>query len=337
MPQAKCTARRLLYLSLVGAMDGSQEPRRGDEGDRELSNGIWTAASGAAAQSQAVEMVANNLANSDTLAFKKDTPTFKDYLAIQQREHGALDIPRGPIKEKEFYPLDGRDQTYVIVDGTYSNFKQGSLKVTQAPLDVAIDGPGFLEVSTPSGIRYTRQGSLKVATDGRLVTSDGNPVLASTPGGLAAAPTPNQQQDQGRQDPALGAQGRAPAGLNTQDVAARFINLRDRGSNNLNINQQGEIYSGEDLIGKLSLVEFTDVNKLRKQGGSLYENQDAANQPINPGKTLLHQGMLETSNVNPVEEMTNLIKANRLFEEDLKSMKTYGEMMGREVNDLGKL
>jgi flagellar basal-body rod protein FlgF len=305
----------------------------------ELSNGIWTAASGAAAQSQAVEMVANNLANSDTLAFKKDTPTFKDYLAIQQREHGALDMPRGPIKEKEFYPLDGRDQTYVIVDGTYSNFKQGNMKVTQSPLDVAIDGPGFLEVSTPSGVRYTRQGSLKVGQDGRLVTSDGNPVLASQPGGLAAAPIPNQQQDQGRPDSALGAQGRAPAGLpssNGQDVAARFINLRDRGTN-LNINAQGEIYAGEDLIGKLSLVEFTDVNKLRKQGSSLYNNQDQANQAVAPARTQLHQGMLEVSNVNPVEEMTNLIKANRLFEEDLKSMKTYGEMMGREVNDLGKL
>jgi flagellar basal-body rod protein FlgF len=306
-----------------------------------LSSGIWTAASGASAQSQAVEMVANNLANSDTLAFKKDTPTFKEYLVKQERQEGPQDIPRGPIKEKEFYPLDGRDQSFVVVDGTYSNFKQGNLKVTQAPLDVAIDGPGFLEVSTPSGIRYTRQGSLKVATDGRLVTSDGNPVLASTPGGLAAALAPNQQQDQGRpSDSALGAQGRAPAGLpnglNAPDVAARFINLRDRGQN-LNINQQGEIYAGEDLIGKLSLVEFTDVNKLRKQGGSLYENQGQNNQPVIPAHTQLHQGMLETSNVNPVEEMTNLIKANRLFEEDLKSMKTYGEMMGREVNDIGKL
>jgi flagellar basal-body rod protein FlgF len=301
-----------------------------------LATGMWTAASGAAAQSQAVEMVANNLANSDTLAFKKDTPTFKDYLAVQERDHGPQDIQRGPIKEKEFYPLDGRDQTFVIVDGTYTNFKQGSLKVTQAPLDVALDGPGFLEVSTPAGIRYTRQGSLKVATDGRLVTSDGNPVLASSPGGLAAAQlAQNQQQSQGGPNSANGAQGRAPAGL-TPDVAARFINLRDRGSN-LNINPQGEIYAGEELVGKLSVVEFQNPNLLRKQGGSLFDNQGATNVPINPDHTQLHQGMLETSNVNPVEEMTNLIKANRLFEEDLKAMKTYGEMMGRESNDIGKL
>jgi flagellar basal-body rod protein FlgF len=301
-----------------------------------VSTGMWTAASGAAAQSQAVEMVANNLANSDTLAFKKDTPTFKEYLVNQEREQGTQDIPRGPIKDKDFYPLDGRDQSFVVVDGTYTNFKQGSLKVTQSPLDVALDGPGFLEVSTPSGVRYTRQGSLKVATDGRLVTSDGNPVLASTPGGLAAAQlAQDQQQSQGGPNSAIGAQGRAPAGL-TPDVAARFINLRDRGSN-LNINQQGEIYAGDELIGKLSVVEFQNPNGLRKQGGSLYENQNPQNVAVAPEHTALHQGMLETSNVNPVEEMTNLIKANRLFEEDLKAMKTYGELMGREANDLGKL
>jgi flagellar basal-body rod protein FlgG len=297
---------------------------------------MWTAASGASAQSQAVDMVANNLANVDTLGFKKDAPTFKEYLAVKEREHGAQDIPRGPIKEKEFYPLDGRDQSFVIVDGTYTDFKQGNMRVTQAPLDVALDGPGFLEVSTPSGIRYTRQGSLKVAQDGRLVTSDGNPVLASSPGGLAAAQlASNQQQGQGGPN-AFGAQGRAPAGTLPADLAARFINLRDRGTQ-ITINQQGDIYAGEDLIGKLSVVEFSDPSKLRKAGGALFYNGDPKNTPADPQHTILHQGVLETSNVNPVEEMTNLIKANRLFEQDLKAMRTYGELMSREVNDLGKL
>ena len=298
---------------------------------------MWTAAAGASAQSQAVDMVSNNLANVDTLGFKKDLPTFKSYLAAQEREHGPQDIPRGQIKEKEFYPLDGRDQTFVIVDGTYTNFKQGGMRVTQAPLDVALDGPGFLEVSTPSGIRYTRQGSLKVATDGRLVTSDGNPVLASAPGGLAAQLAQNQQQSQGRPD-ANGAQGRAPAGLTPPqgDMSARFINLRDRGTN-ISINQQGEIYAGEDLIGKLSVLEFQNPQKLRKAGSGTFDNPDQTNIPTVPEHTIVHQGVIETSNVNPIEEMTNLIKANRLFEQDLKSMKTYGEMMGREVNDLGKL
>ena len=293
---------------------------------------MWTSAAGATAQSQAVEIVANNLANSDTLAFKKDLPTFKEYMKTVERAEDAADIPRGAIKNRDLYPLDGRDQAFVVVDGTHTNYRQGNLRVTNSPLDVAIDGPGFLEVSTPNGSRFTRQGSLKMAMDGRLVTSEGYPVLASQPGGLAAA---NSATTLGKNDQ-LG-QGRLPASAGDQggSAAARFINLRDRGSN-ISITAAGEIYAGGDLVAKLNVVEFADLKKIRKIGSNLYESEDAAN-VIAPQKTELRQGVLETSNVNPVEEMTNLIKANRLFEADLKAMKTYGELLGREANDIGKL
>jgi len=307
-----------------------------------LATGMWTAAAGAAAQSQNVEIIANNLANSDTPAFKKDLPTFKEYLATIEREHGTVDIPRGPIKEKEFYPLDGRDESFVIMDGTHTNHLQGHLRVTQSALDVALDGPGFLEVSTPFGVRYTRHGSLKLATDGRLVTTEGYPVLTASPGGLAAQTNlPNQSGGQGRQPANVGTQGGVQAGLganlmNDPAVAGRFISLRDRGTQ-FSINTMGEIYAGENLIGKLSVVEFNDLNKIRKQGGHLFENRDPNNYKAgNPG-TQVRQGVLETSNVNPIEEMTNLIKANRLFEHDLKALKTYGDLLGKEANDIGKL
>jgi flagellar basal-body rod protein FlgF len=294
-----------------------------------LSSGIWVSVSGAAAQAQAVDTVANNLANQDTLGFKKDQPTFKAYLADVEREQ-TVDVPHGQIKNRDLYPLDGRDQTFVVVDGTYSNFKQGPLRVTQSPLDVAMDGPGFIEVSTPQGLRYTRQGSLKISMDGRLVTSDGFPVLSAQAGGLAAA---------NRQLSSVGGQAQAQA-QSTAD-AARFINMRDRGTN-LSITSSGDLYAGDQLVAKLSVAEFQDLNKLRKAGGSLFENADPANRlDINgangPQHTIVRQGVLEGSNVNPIEEMTSLIKANRLFEEDLKAMKTYGELMGREANDIGKL
>lgn len=292
-----------------------------------MSNGIWTAVSGAAAQAHSVDTIANNLANSDTLGFKKDLPTFKEYLTSVERIPGATDIPRGPVKDRDLYPLDGKDTAYVVVDGTHTSFKQGNLKVTQAPLDVALDGPGFLEVSTPNGVRYTRQGSLKVAMDGRLVTSEGHPVLASQPGGLAAAQLANSVQP--------GQGGLATQGGVAAEQTARFINLRDRGSN-ITINESGEIYAGEDLVGKLSVVEFQDLQKIRKIGGSLFENRDPAN-PKAPAKTEVRQGVLEGSNVNPIEEMTRLIQANRMFEQGMKAVKTYGELMQREANDLGKL
>jgi flagellar basal-body rod protein FlgG len=273
---------------------------------------MWTAAAGAAAQSQNLDVIANNLANADTPAFKKDTPTFKEYLATVERNHDTVDIPRGPIKDKEFYPLDGRDQSYVVMDGTHTSLRQGNLRVTQSQLDVALDGPGFIEVNTPQGVRYTRQGSLKVAADGRLVTTDGYAVLAAKPSGLS-----------GDNSGAL------------LDAPSRYINLKDRG-NHLTINPQGEIYSGDTLIAQLSVVEFQDVKQIKKHGSQLFENTNPNNR-ILASHTVVHQGVIETSNVNPIEEMSNLIKAHRLFEHDLKSLKTYGDLLGKEVNEVGKL
>jgi flagellar basal-body rod protein FlgF len=279
-----------------------------------LASGIWTAASGAAAQALAVDTIANNLANADTLGFKKDITTFKEYLATLERDHPVTDIPRGPVKDKDFYPLDGRDQSFVVTNGTYTNFQQGGLRVTHGPLDLALDGPGFFEVSTPNGPRFTRQGTLKIAQDGRLVTSEGHPVLASQPAGLAAT------------------QG----GVATQNDAARFISLRDR-PGTITINSVGELRVGDDLVAKLSVVEFQDNNKLRKSGGQLFENMDPQNFSTFPQRSVVHQGVLEISNVNPVEEMTQMLKAQRLFEQDMKALRTYGELLGKEANDIGKL
>lgn len=276
---------------------------------------MWTAVSGAAAQAQNVEVVANNIANAETLGFKKDLNAFREYLTALERDPSGAPLPHGPILNRDLYPLDGRDQAYVVSEGTYTNFRQGALRVTQGPLDVAMDGPGFLEVNTPAGIRYTRQGNLKVAADGRLVTVEGYPVLAARPGGVDATTAEN----------------RTPA-----SEAARFINLRDRGAH-FTISAEGELRAGDELIAKLSVTEFKDLNAIRKVGASLFENKNPANLSGEPQKTIVRQGVLETSNVNPVEEMTNLIKANRLYEQDMKAIKTFGELMGREANDIGKL
>ena len=280
-----------------------------------MGNGIWTAASGAAAQAQNLEIVANNLANSDTLAFKKDVPTFKEYLVSAEKPKEAIDVPRGQIRDQDLYPLDGRDQAFVVVDGTHTQFRQGHLRVTQKSLDIALDGPGFLEVSTPDGLRYTRQGSLKLSAQGVLVTQEGHPVLASEAPGLAGD-IPQSRSNQSSSD-------------------ARKIQLLDT-SGPVTINEQGEIYIGDRLYTRLSLVEFTNTQGLRKTGGQLFEVHPPS-QWVAARNTRVHQGVVETSNVNPIEEMTHMIKANRLFEHDLKALKTYGELLSKEVNEVGKL
>jgi flagellar basal-body rod protein FlgG len=287
---------------------------------------MWTAASGAAAQTMNLDTIANNLANADTPAFKKDVTTFKEYLATIEREHAPGDIPRSPIKDKDLYPLDGRDQSFVVVDGTHAIHKQGPLRVTQRQLDVALEGPGFLEVSTPQGVKYSRQGSLKLAADGRLVNSEGYAVLGVVQG---------DQAQIGNNSGVGVSQNSFPNQGGNQNVAARYINLRDRGSY-LTISEQGEIFEGDDLVGRISVVEFKDLAKLKKTGGQLFEGKDPTNL-TKARSTSVRQGVLETSNVNPIEEMTNLINGNRLFEQDLKSLKTYGELLGKEANEVGKL
>ena len=170
-----------------------------------------------------------------------------------------------------------------------------------------------------------------MAMDGRLVTNEGYPVLSAQPGGLAAAlPGSNLQPSQGGQP----TQGGVAAGVGAE--AGRFINLRDK-TPHININETGEIYAGDERVAQLNVVEFGDQRMLRKIGGSLYENKDPQNTMSQGKGTIVRQGVIETSNVNPIEEMTRLIQANRLFEHDLKAMKTYGELMGREANDIGKL
>lgn len=300
-----------------------------------MASGIWTAVSGAKATSEAIDVVSNNLANSQTPGFKKDTPSFKEYLATVERTDLPTDVPRLPIKDKDFYPLDGRDQGFVILDGTHTNFKQGHLQVTKAPLDLALNGPGFFEVSTPSGVRYTRQGSFKLTKDGQLVTRDGFPVLASQNNGLEAQQPAGAvvQPGQGRQ-PTQGG-----VAVEQQNTASRFINLIDfinRGER-ISITKEGDIYGGNQLVAKLGVAEFADTSTLKKEGGLLFENVNPENRPLAAQKTEVHQGMIESSNVNPAEEMVKLIKAQRMYEMDLKAMKTYDNLMQKVANEVGKL
>jgi flagellar basal body rod protein FlgG len=132
--------------------------------------------------------------------------------------------------------------------------------------------------------------------------------------------------------------GRVPAGSSEDPkTAARYINLKDV-AGPLSFTEEGEVYAGTDLIAKLSIAEFADTRKLRKMGAQYFENWDPTNLVAGgSAKTIVRQGMLETSNVNPIEEMTNLIKANRLYEHDMKAIKTYSDILQREANDIGKL
>jgi flagellar basal-body rod protein FlgG len=279
-----------------------------------MSKGLWPAISGSVAQSERLDTIANNLANADTNGFKKDQVAFRSVMSSALSAAQKEGIPTKPYTEKDFHKLDGADSAYVMVDGVYTDFSQGRAKVTGSPLDVALEGKGFLEVLTPQGVRYTRQGSLRMNQDGGLVTLEGFQVLS--PGGQPAAP--------GQPEPSR------------EELLARAVHLNPA-EGRVTITTDGKIYQGKQDVGQLSVVEFVDPKLLSKEGSSAFRNDDPANVSGIPSSTQVKQGMLETSNVNAVAEMTEMLKATRMFEATEKIVRTYGELEGRSVNDLGKL
>src|SRR5438874_1021896 len=141
------------------------------------SKGVYSALSGAMAQSHQLDTIAQNIANANTPGFKTDKNAFKEQLTILEKAPDVIPIPRIPASIESFYDFEGTDKSFVDVDATFTDFSQGGLKATGNNLDVALEGKGFLEVLTPQGSRLTRKGTISLTADGTLVTTDGHPVL----------------------------------------------------------------------------------------------------------------------------------------------------------------
>lgn len=268
-----------------------------------MSKGIYTAVSGAIAQSAKLDTIANNLANVNTPAFKRDSQLFREYLTSYEKEPGTITVPRVPASIESFYDMQGGDKSYVDLNGTFTDFSQGMMKQTGNPLDVAIEGEGFFEVLTPDGVRLTRAGSFSVDGEGRLVTKQGYPVLRD--GGAG------------------------------QEAAGREIRVS---SPNVQISDNGEVFDAGQSVGRLSILNIGNKDAVQKMGQNLYgfrDNQEPELTVMNDAK--LQQGFLEGSNVNVVREMTDMIAATRTFESTQKAIQAYDQMANRLVNDVPKL
>jgi flagellar basal-body rod protein FlgF len=298
-----------------------------------MDPGLVSSLSGALAQSKRVEIIANNLANADTPAFKADNLIFEEALQGVQSQDNRADIPERSFTESELLTRAGDERRVVLYGSEYTDLRAGGFKQTSNPLDVAIEGNGFLEVASPQGVRLTRAGNLALDAQGRLVTRDGFLVLG--------------------------------AGTAGQDPNTRALTI---GTNQINIDQEGNIYGaasqGSPNLGRLSLVTVENPTALKKVGGGLFESPPEAfakapdrgpasvspviadalgarkPAPANPlGSTKVaarvHQGMLEGSNVNPINEMTALIEAQRLFDQNTKLMQVHGDIQSR-ASEIGK-
>ena len=255
-----------------------------------MIRGLYTAGLGMRTQMEKMDVVSNNLANVDTKGFKKDqaiVSSFSDVLMTRiQDSKNNVKVPK-PI---------GRISLGVKVDGVYTDFTQGILVRTDEKFNVAIQGDGFIRVTTPAGEeRYIRDGAFIVDEDGLLKTQEGNLV-------------------------------RGEAGVIT--LGAEFLTQISE----VVIEDDGRILINGQQLDTLQMVSFEDNNSLQKVGSNLYQ----ANAEAVPFEGRIVQGFLEGSNVNPVTAMVDLIAVSRTYEANQKMIQTHDNLMGKAVNEVGK-
>lgn len=273
---------------------------------------LWVPLSGAIAQQRNVETIANNVANANTPGFKREQVVFKEYLTAIEKGDQDASLPQKEWKPEDFYRSYNSEDAFVKVDGTYTQHEQGQLTPSGNAFDNAINGPGFFEVLTPNGVRYTRRGSFSISNEGKLVTDQGFQVLSK------GAP------------PSVGPDGKVSI---SSPPESRSILI---GNNKLTVSLNGEVFSGGNKTADLSVIEFNDIHSLKKEGNSLFINQNQMNVKVGESKSSVHQGFVEQSNVNPIVEMSALINANRNFESIQRLIKTYDQMSAKAVNEISK-
>jgi len=250
---------------------------------------LWIAATGMEAQNLNIDVIANNLANVNTPGFKKDRADFEDLM------YQTIKLAGAPATSQTQNPTGLSIGQGVRPVSVQKIFSQGDYKQTNNPLDIAIEGDGFFQVLLPNGdLAYTRAGAFKLDRDGRIVTADGNPIQ--------------------------------PEITIPQDAEA--INIGEDGT--VSVLQPGN--SAPTQLGQIQLVKFINPAGLRPIGRNLFMPTDSSGEPILgiPGENgfgTLAQGYLEMSNVSVVEEMVNMILAQRAYEINAKAIQTADEML----------
>jgi flagellar basal-body rod protein FlgG len=312
-----------------------------------MDSGLVTSLSGAMAQSRRIETIANNIANAETPAFKERDLVFEETLEAAHQRDDRTDIEAGPLSKSELLARPNIEKRPVLYGADFTNLRAGPIRSTGNSFDLAIEGNGFFEVMTPNGVRLTRAGNLSLDAQGQLVTRDGFLVLSPAPAGLVVSTNPAQQA----------------GGTNPQARAIRV------GSGNFQVDIEGNITriaqeGARENIGRISVVQVENPAALKHIGQNMFEagpdafvkagapeaGRDpaalATNAPepaepkLNPlGPTnvapRIHQGMLEASNVDPVQQMTRMIQAQRLYDQNIKMMQTHGDMSSN-LAEIGK-
>ncbi|AJC15388.1 MULTISPECIES: flagellar basal-body rod protein FlgG [Pandoraea] len=252
---------------------------------------LYIAATGMNAQQTNMDVISNNLANTSTNGFKKGRAVFEDLLYQTIRQPGAQS------SQQTLLPSGLQLGTGVRPAATERIFTQGNLTSTANAKDVAINGDGFFQVLMPDGTTaYTRDGSFQVDNNGQLVTASGYPI-----------------------QPAI-------------TIPANALSLTIARDGTVSVTQPGNTANVQ--IGTFQLATFINNAGLQSMGENLYAETAASGapnvaQPGTNGAGVLNQNYVETSNVNVVEELVNMISAQRAYEINSKAVTASDQMLQR--------
>lgn len=263
-----------------------------------MNPALWIAKTGLDAQQTRMSVISNNLANVNTTGFKRGRAVFEDLIYQNVRQPGAQGSQDSQL------PTGLMLGTGVRTVATEKIFTQGNTVQTENSLDVAISGRGFFQILMPDGsVSYTRDGSFRLDSEGRIVNSSGYTL---------------------------------EPGLNVPE-GALSITIGEDGT--VSVSLQGEPQPQE--IGAIQVSDFINPAGLEPIGSNLFLETAAsgapqAGAPGQNGLGRLHQGSLETSNVNVVEELVSMIETQRAYEMNSKAISTADGMLQYVTNQLGR-
>jgi flagellar basal-body rod protein FlgF len=260
-------------------MPAAQHDASDQKGSVAMDNTLLVSLSHQLASFRSMDVIANNLANVSTPAFKRETVQFEEYVKEMPAQEGDV---TGPHRV-----------SFVQDHGVVRDLGEGKFETTNAPFDLAINGKGYFSIGTPDGDRYTRNGHFMLDAGGRLVTEDGNSVQADG-GDITVTP--------------------------------------DDGA--ITVAEDGTVSGKQGQLGKLRIVTFENERDMKKEGSSLYSAEES---PTTATSVKITQGMIETSNVQPVVEISHMIAVMRAYQATSNLSQTQEDLMRQAIDKLGQM
>ncbi len=265
-----------------------------------MIKGLYTAHTGMVNEMKRLDVLTNNLANADTTGYKKEgttSRTFADELAIKINDTSHYGLPQ----------TIGEISLVTHLGEVYTNWETGSFEVTDNETDFALEGEGFFVVSFTdkngnTSAKLTRDGNFVVDTDGYLRTKDGDYVLNAT------------------------------GALNMDPSEANYVRVNPLAD--FAVDEAGYIYQNREIVGTMGVVNVEDYDYIEKYGENMYNLVEGG--VITASNASVRQGTLESSNVNVVDEMVNMIAIQRAYEAGQKVITSVDETLQTTVN-LGKV